>query len=73
MPQQPTYKQKLDNGESYWMWKLGLRIFLVITGIIGIGCFGWAFSSSNTNDDVPYYLELDDRWSTVWTLITVSL
>lgn len=43
--------RRLDAGEELWVWKTGLRAVLVVAGIIGIGCMGWALS---TAPDGPY-------------------
>ncbi|KAF2737850.1 hypothetical protein EJ04DRAFT_510037 [Polyplosphaeria fusca] len=61
---------RLDAAESHWRWKLGLRAFLVITGLIGIGCVGWAVSATTKN---PYTYALDDAWTLPWALITFGI
>ncbi|KAF2177427.1 hypothetical protein K469DRAFT_677185 [Zopfia rhizophila CBS 207.26] len=61
-----NFRQTLDDGESHWLWKLSLRAALLVLGIIGVGCMGWAVQTSTSN----YYGYLDDRWMACWSLIT---
>jgi hypothetical protein len=44
VPQSLT--RRLDAGEEFWVWKMGLRAFLIVAAIIGIGCMGWALSTA---------------------------
>ncbi|KAI9712797.1 MAG: hypothetical protein M1820_001419 [Bogoriella megaspora] len=73
----PTYLQKLSKGENLWAWKLGLRVILLIVAIIGIGCIGWALSTS-MNSPISQYTYYDGDlggtdWTLPWGLITLPL
>jgi hypothetical protein len=73
----PTYRQKLDAGEHLWMWKLGLRIIMMIVAVIGIGTIGWATSVSVNDSNFSDYFygiyDYDSSWEIPWGLITVCI
>lgn len=59
-----TFNDKLNASDRYWKFKLGLAGVLIITGLIGIGCFGWLMSSDpyNSYSSYSYY----DGYMSVW-------
>jgi hypothetical protein len=65
-----SMNDKLNAGDRYWKFKFALMAVLIITGLIGIGCFGWlittpAFAVADTNSS--YYWAL---WPSLltWTI-----
>jgi hypothetical protein len=61
--EQPTYNEKLNACDRYWKFKLGLKAVLIITGLIGIGCFGWLTTTAPSGSR-SYY----DPFSSFWVL-----
>lgn len=65
-----SYNDKLNAADRYWKFKFGLSGALVITGLIGIGCFAWIMSSYKTN----MYSSYDPMYLSIWpSFITWSL
>ncbi|RMZ70443.1 hypothetical protein GMOD_00000534 [Pyrenophora seminiperda CCB06] len=61
-----SYNDKLNASDRYWKFKIGLQAILIITGLIGIGCFGWIITSRS--GDGSYYSW--DFWSIWPSLLT---
>ncbi|KAF2643778.1 hypothetical protein P280DRAFT_466508 [Massarina eburnea CBS 473.64] len=73
-PAPPTFFEKLDAGDAKWTWKIGMRIVLIIIGLIGLGCAAWTVASfSSANMYYGYEYDMEDGWSVPWTLITFTL
>ena len=62
-----SYNDKLNASDRYWKFKFGLQTILVITGLVGIGCFAWILTSRPL--DGSYY-SYDSYWSIWPSLIT---
>ncbi|KAF2793835.1 hypothetical protein K505DRAFT_305042 [Melanomma pulvis-pyrius CBS 109.77] len=71
-PQLPTlsFREKLDAGEEHWLWKLSLRILLLVVAVIGTGCVGWAVQTAQS--EYYGYFE-DDQYFLSWALITFGI
>ncbi|KAL6703889.1 hypothetical protein ACN47E_008925 [Coniothyrium glycines] len=63
-----SYNDKLNASDRYWKFKLGLATVLIITGLIGVGCFGWIISSNPAN--TYSYYGYDSYWSTWPSFVT---
>lgn len=57
-----TYNDKLNAADRYWKFKFALTTGLIITSLIGIGCFGWIISSHPANG-YDYY-----GYASYWSL-----
>jgi hypothetical protein len=68
----PTYNEQLNAVDRYWKFKMALAIALILSGIIGIGCIGWAVSTAK-NLPSDYAYGYDSTWSLPWGLITFSI
>lgn len=66
------FRQKLDAGERHWRWKVALRAFLIIVGIVGIGCVGFATAVARS-EKLSYEYGFDDEWALSWCLITFAI
>ncbi|USP78064.1 hypothetical protein yc1106_05338 [Curvularia clavata] len=40
-----SYNDKLNANDRYWKFKFGFYAVLIITGLVGIGCFAWLMST----------------------------
>ncbi|KAF1937484.1 hypothetical protein EJ02DRAFT_458696 [Clathrospora elynae] len=61
-----SFNDELNAGDRYWKFKFALMAILIITGSIGIGCFGWIMSN------IPgggYSFYSDDSYWTLWPSI----
>ena len=76
--QDPSYFQKLRNGEQHWAWKNGFRVAICVFDIVGIGCAGWlasrAANGSSYYTDYFYfdYFMLPAALTTVSIFISAS-
>ena len=68
----PTYNEQLNAVDRYWKFKMALAIALILSGIIGIGCIGWAVSTAKALPS-DYAYGYDSTWSLPWGLITFSI
>ncbi|KAE8854295.1 hypothetical protein PTNB73_10492 [Pyrenophora teres f. teres] len=62
-----SYNGQLNASDRDWKFKFGLQAILVITGIIGIGCFAWIMTSRPL--DGSYYSS-ESYWSVWPSLVT---
>ncbi|KAI2481022.1 hypothetical protein Ptr902_08048 [Pyrenophora tritici-repentis] len=65
-----TYNDHLNASDRNWKFKLGLQAILLITSIIGIGCFTWIITTRPL--DSSYYSS-ESYWSIFPSLITWSV
>lgn len=68
----PSFLQRVQAGDQHALWKLGIRAFILVFDIIGIGCIGWLLSSLISPSGVGsiYY---DTGAFLVWGLIPLGL
>jgi hypothetical protein len=70
-----SYNDKLNAADRYWKFKFGLMAIAVITGLVGIGCFGWLMAAKDEttiDPDSSYYYSYDG-YELLWpSLITWS-
>jgi hypothetical protein len=66
-----SFNEKLNAGDRYWKFKFGLMAVLIITGLIGIGCFAWIITTIPTGGDS--YYGYDSYWSLWPSFITFSV
>jgi hypothetical protein len=66
-----SFNEKLNAGDRYWKFKFGLMAILIITGLIGIGCFAWIVTTipGGTNS----YYGYDSFWALWPSFITFSV
>ena len=62
-----SYNDQLNAADRYWKFKFGLQAILVITGLIGIGCFTWIIT---TRPLAGSYSSYDSYWSVWPSLLT---
>ena len=67
-----TYNEQLNAADRLWKFKTALNIALIFADIIGIGCVGWALSTTNRFPS-GYGYGWDSTWSLPWGLITFSI
>ncbi|KAI4621301.1 uncharacterized protein J4E87_006929 [Alternaria ethzedia] len=67
-----SYNDKLNAADRYWKFKFGLKAAAIITGLIGVGCFGWLMSTmdSEYDPDSSYSISYESYWSLWPSLIT---
>lgn len=66
-----TFNEKLNAGDRYWKFKFALMAILIITGLIGIGCFAWLIASVPAGSDYDFGY---DSYSYLWySFITWSV
>lgn len=63
-----TFNDSLNAADRYWKFKFALKTIIIITGLIGIGCFAWLMTTSSYNG-FSYY-GYDAIWSLWPSLIT---
>jgi hypothetical protein len=68
-----SFREKLDAGEEYWIWKISLRALLLLVSVIGIGCIGWAVTSSAVQSYTMYMSDQDLLWGPLITVCFCSL
>jgi hypothetical protein len=66
-----SFNEKLNAGDRYWKFKFGLMIILILTGLIGIGCFAWIITTIPTGGDS--YYGYDSYWSLWPSFVTFSV
>ena len=66
-----SFNEKLNAGDRYWKFKFGLMGVLVITGLIGIGCFAWIVTT--IPGGVNSYYGFDSFWALWPSFITFSI
>lgn len=65
-----SFNDKLNAGDRYWKFKFGLIAILLITGLVGIGCFAWLM----TNRGALYEDYRSDSFWGIWpSMITWSI
>jgi hypothetical protein len=60
-----SFNDKLNAADRYWKFKFGFQAILIITGLVGIGCFGWLMSSRDraVDDNEISTYSYDSYWS----------
>jgi hypothetical protein len=71
-PAPESFNDKLNAAERYWKFKIAGYTICLIVGLIGVGCFGWATSTS-LSDHTEFSYNYDTSWSMPWPLITFSI
>lgn len=67
-----NFNEQLNAADRYWKFKMALQIAMSLASIIGIGCLGWALSTTDRlSTDWSY--GYDSSWSLPWGLITFSI
>jgi hypothetical protein len=66
-----SFNEKLNAGDRYWKFKFGLMGILIITGLIGIGCFAWIITT--IPGGMNSYYGYDSFWSLWPSFITFSI
>lgn len=46
-----SFNDKLNAGDRYWKFRFGLIAILIITGLVGIGCFAWLMTTPGALDE----------------------
>lgn len=68
-----TYNGQLNAVDRLWKFKMALTIILILTGIIGIGCIAWAFSTSLEDWKTGYDSGYDTKAALPWGLIPLCI
>jgi hypothetical protein len=66
-----SFNEKLNTGDRYWKFKFGLMAILIITGLIGIGCFAWIITT--IPGGYNSYYGYDSFWALWPSFITFSV
>ncbi|EUC51020.1 hypothetical protein COCMIDRAFT_243 [Bipolaris oryzae ATCC 44560] len=65
-----SLNDKLNAGDRYWKFKFAIMTVIIITGLVGIGCFAWLMT---TRTGVSDYYILDSYWALWPSLISWSI
>ncbi|XP_014562320.1 hypothetical protein COCVIDRAFT_32760 [Bipolaris victoriae FI3] len=65
-----SLNDKLNAGDRYWKFKFAIMAVIIITGLVGIGCFAWLMTTRTGASD--YYI-LDSYWGLWPSLISWSI
>lgn len=49
-----SFNDKLNAADRYWKFKFGLKAIVIMTGLIGIGCFAWLMSAGDSSVSDSY-------------------
>ena len=71
-PATDSLNDKLNAAERYWKFKLAGYALCLVVGLIGVGCFGWATSTS-ISDHTDFSYNADTAWSLPWPLMTFGI
>lgn len=65
-----SFNDKLNEADRYWKFKFGIAAILLITGVVGIGCFGWLMTSRGL---LYEEYRVDSFWGLWPSMITWSI
>lgn len=70
---QPTYLQRLKSGEQHVLWKLSLRLAIIILNLIAIGTAAWTLAQALPFNVNPYIGYFDGPTVAPWILIVACI